>query len=78
LLRVVLTNGGAGEVPALVVDTGRCLPGRGAWLHPDSRCLELAERRRAFSRALQMAGPVDAGAVRAYLAVQGKISGTSA
>jgi len=75
LLRVVPTDGGAGEVPVLVVDTGRCLPGRGAWLHPDPRCLELAERRRVFPRALRLAGPVDTGAVRAYLAVQGEIHG---
>ncbi|WNB84905.1 DUF448 domain-containing protein [Cellulomonas sp. ATA003] len=41
--------------------------GQGAWLHPDRRCLELAERRRAFPRSLRHAGPLDAGAVQDYL-----------
>ena len=61
-----------GKVPVLVVDTGRCLPGRGAWLHPDPACLELAERRRAFPRALRIAAAVDAGAVSTHLAAQGR------
>lgn len=43
------------------------MPGRGAWLHPDPHCLELAARRRAFGRALRHAGTLDtevvAGAV---------------
>jgi uncharacterized protein len=43
------------------------LPGRGAHLHRDLACLELAERRRAFPRALRVPGPVDATAVRAAL-----------
>ena len=55
----------------LVVDAGRCMPGRGAWLHPDPACLELAERRRAFPRALRIAAAVDVGAVRTHLATQG-------
>ena len=41
--------------------------GRGASLHPDLRCLDLAERRRAFPRAFRRAGPLDATAVRDYL-----------
>ena len=42
--------------------TGRILPGRGAWLCRDSAaCVESAQKRRAFERALR--GPVDAGAV---------------
>ncbi|MGH9225859.1 MAG: YlxR family protein [Acidimicrobiales bacterium] len=47
LVRVV-----AGPDGGLVV--GRHLPGRGAWLCQDSpRCVELAGRRKAFSRALR-------------------------
>ena len=65
-MRVVVTRGGS-EEPALVVDTGRRMPGRGAWLHPDRQCLELAERRRAFPRSLRHPGPLDLRAVREYL-----------
>lgn len=42
---------------------GRSRPGRGAWLHPDPRCLAVAVKRRAFGRALR--GPVREGAVDA-------------
>ena len=42
-------------------------PGRGAYLHPTVTCLELAERRRAFPRALRLAGPLDDTQVRAHL-----------
>ncbi|MFI2752729.1 YlxR family protein [Cellulomonas sp. P22] len=66
LLRTVVRTDGTGD-PVLVVDEGRNLPGRGAWLHPDLRCLELAERRRAFPRALRTAGPLDVTAVQAHL-----------
>nr|WP_255502351.1 YlxR family protein [Cellulomonas sp. JH27-2] len=47
----------------LVVDVGRSMPGRGAWLHPDPGCLDLAVRRRAFGRALRHAGPLDTAVV---------------
>jgi predicted RNA-binding protein YlxR (DUF448 family) len=66
LLRVVAATTDVGD-PTLVVDVRRALPGRGAWLHPDPRCLELAERRRAFPRALRLAGPLDTSAVREHL-----------
>jgi len=36
-------------------------------LHLDPECLDLAERRRAFGRALRHAGPVDLTAVRRYV-----------
>ena len=49
----------------LVPDLHKRLPGRGAHLHPDLTCLDLAERRRAFPRALRTPGPLDAGRVRA-------------
>ena len=68
LLRVVAATTDAGDT-AVVVDVRRALPGRGAWLHPDPRCLELAERRRAFPRALRLAGPLDTSAVREHLEV---------
>jgi len=66
LVRVVLADAAAGP-PAVVVDLARRLPGRGAWLHPELRCLDQAERRRAFTRALRAAGSVDLRAVRAQI-----------
>ena len=75
LLRVVLSDVVAGVAPRLVVDAGRRLPGRGAWLHPDPRCLELAERRRAFPRALRIAGPVDTAAVHTWFDAAGQHDG---
>jgi uncharacterized protein len=51
----------------VVPDPSGRRPGRGASLHPDLRCLDLAERRRAFPRAFRVPGPLDATAVRVYL-----------
>jgi uncharacterized protein len=51
----------------LVPDPSRRLPGRGASLHLAPGCLDLAERRRAFARALRVQGPVDTTAVRRYV-----------
>ena len=65
LLRVVAYRDGS-----LVVDVGRRMPGRGAWLHPDPGCLEKAERRRAFGRALRVAGQPDVSAVHRHLEEQ--------
>jgi hypothetical protein len=33
-------------------------------VHPDPRCVDLAEKRRAFPRALRLAGPLDLSPVR--------------
>ena len=65
LLRVVRA-GGEEDGSTVVVDIRRSSPGRGAWLHPDLQCLDLAERRRAFPRALRT-GPLDTTPVRAHL-----------
>jgi len=62
LLRVV-ADGGATAVP----DPRRRAAGRGAWLHPVPDCVDLAERRRAFGRALRVSGPLDPGPVREYV-----------
>ena len=43
------------------------LPGRGAHLHPATRCLELATRRKAFGRALRIEGPLDVTALVAVI-----------
>ena len=55
LLRVTLGEDTSG-VPVVVPDPRGTAPGRGAHLHPTTACLELAERRRAFSRALKYQG----------------------
>ena len=60
-LRVVAAEG------LLVPDPARRLPGRGAHLHRDLACLDLAERRKAFPRALRLPGPLDAAAVLGML-----------
>lgn len=68
LLRVVVgPSEEAGPVVVLVPDPRRRLPGRGAWLHPSTRCLDEAVRRRAFARALHVGAPVDLSAVTAYV-----------
>jgi len=43
------------------------LPGRGAYLHPNLACLDLARRRRAFSRALRTAGSLSSTGLAEYL-----------
>lgn len=40
----------------LVVDLSRTASGRGANIHPDPACWELAVRRRAIGRALRIEG----------------------
>jgi predicted RNA-binding protein YlxR (DUF448 family) len=53
---------GQDELVRLVQDHGRVVParpgapGRGAYLCPEVKCLEAAEKRRAFARAFR--GPV--------------------
>ncbi|WP_430783873.1 YlxR family protein [Actinoplanes sp. G11-F43] len=57
LLRFVAAETG-GDL-RLLPDPARRLPGRGAHLHPDPACFAQAERRRAFGRALRLAGFAD-------------------
>ena len=47
LVRIVARDGRA------VVDAAARLPGRGAWVHPDSACIDNAVKRKAFGRALR-------------------------
>jgi uncharacterized protein len=65
LLRVVAV--GAPLRSEVIPDPRGRMPGRGVYLHPDLGCLDLAERRRAFPRALRLPGPLDTSAVRAYV-----------
>lgn len=68
LLRVVAV--GVGSQAELIPDPDGRLPGRGAYLHPSTGCLDLAQRRRVFSRALRHAGPLDDERVRRWIAEQ--------
>ncbi|TML31992.1 MAG: YlxR family protein [Actinobacteria bacterium] len=69
LLRVVAVPHGVDqsgdELISVEPDPARRRPGRGAHLHPDPACLALAERRRAFGRALRVSGVVDTGPLAA-------------
>ena len=51
LLRVIAGSDAHGR-PVVVPDPDATAPGRGAHLHPDPGCYDLAVRRKAFSRAL--------------------------
>lgn len=66
LIRIVALV--SGSTVLVVPDPRRSAPGRGAHLHPSSACLELAVRRKAFTRALRVDGTIELAAVRAYLA----------
>lgn len=61
LIRVV--RDGERAVP----DPRRSAAGRGAYLHLDPGCLEIAERRRALRRALRTERPIDVALVREFV-----------
>ncbi|MGO1182669.1 MAG: YlxR family protein [Micrococcaceae bacterium] len=63
LMRVVLVE--SADTRSVVLDENRRLPGRGAWLHRDVRCWNLAESRRGFARAFK--GTVDTTGLRERL-----------
>jgi predicted RNA-binding protein YlxR (DUF448 family) len=64
---VVLGRGEDGG-PVVVPDPERRRPGRGAWLHPDVSCLDLAVRRKAFGRALHSSAGPDTTEVAGWVA----------
>ena len=61
LLRLVVAGDG------IVPDPQARQPGRGAYLHPSLACFELAQRRRAFSRALRVPGSLNTAPLASYL-----------
>ncbi|NJP46628.1 YlxR family protein [Actinacidiphila epipremni] len=64
LLRVVMREG------ACVPDHRGTLPGRGAYVHPALACLDLAVRRRAFTRAFKAPAAPDTAALRRFVEQQ--------
>ncbi|MBB4933450.1 hypothetical protein F4561_004270 [Lipingzhangella halophila] len=52
----------------VVPDPARRLPGRGAYLHPNHRCWEQAERRKVWKRAFRSAEGFDTSQVAAHIA----------
>ena len=71
------------ELVRLAVDDGRVVaarpgaPGRGAYVCPDERCLEAAQKKRAFARAFR--GPVTLDpSVREAITRGGKMRSSSA
>ncbi len=53
------------------------MPGRGAWVHETSECVETAIRRRAFVRALRVSGPLDTQTIEKRLNGYGnKVNGS--
>jgi len=63
LLRLVVVDG------CVTADSQGRLPGRGAHLHLDLGCFDLAVRRRAFPRAFRVAGPLDTTVLRSLIPV---------
>ena len=72
LLRVVVDL--SGPQRSVVPDERGNEPGRGAHLHPTPTCLDLADRRRAFPRALRLEGPLDSTAVRTWIEAHWPVS----
>ncbi|MEV6635574.1 YlxR family protein [Actinoplanes sp. NPDC051470] len=75
LLRFVVA--GSGDDLRLEPDPDRRLPGRGAHLHPDPACFALAERRRAFGRALRFTGVADTGPLAEHIRAVFRPSGAA-
>ena len=65
LVRVVLDERRADR--EVVPDPRGRLPGRGAYLHPTPDCLQLALRRRAFTRALRAEPGFSSAPVEEYV-----------
>ena len=69
LLRVTRGTDADGQM-IVTPDPRGTASGRGAYLHPTMACLALAERRRAFGRALRHTeGSLSLSELRGYLAV---------
>ncbi|MFC0676146.1 YlxR family protein [Brachybacterium hainanense] len=65
LLRLVREDPLPGAVPRVRVDPSGSAPGRGAWIHPEAQCLDLAIARGGFARSFRSA--VDTGHLEGHL-----------
>ena len=63
LIRLVAVGG------EIVADPAAREPGRGAYLHRSQDCLNRAQRRQAFRKALRVTGPLADDGLVSYLAV---------
>ncbi len=59
LVRLVREPAPDGTAPRVLPDPTGSAPGRGAWIHPDADCLDLALRRGGLARSFR--GPVQTG-----------------
>jgi predicted RNA-binding protein YlxR (DUF448 family) len=59
LVRIVTEQPLEGDAPRARADPTGSAPGRGAWLHADASCLDLALARGGFARSFR--GVVDTG-----------------
>ncbi|MGW7679936.1 YlxR family protein [Kribbella sp. NPDC054772] len=66
LLRMTVSGG------LVLPDPDRRAPGRGAHLHPATKCFDLAVRRKAFPRAFRLTGPLDVTGLQDYVAQRDK------
>ncbi|MFC3851156.1 YlxR family protein [Corynebacterium hansenii] len=69
LLRMVARRDG--DATRVVPDPRRRMPGRGAWITPTLEAWAVADKRRAFGRALKVSANADANPVREYLETLG-------
>lgn len=68
LLRVVSQASVSGSPGvALQPDPDRREPGRGAYVHPTPGCMQTAEQRKAFGRALRVGSNADAKSVTQWI-----------
>ena len=73
LVRLVRLMSAVADTPgaSIVVDEKRQLPGRGAWLHPQQACLDLAVKRGTIVRGLRMSGNPDLSQIYSSTILEG-------
>ncbi|MFD5867181.1 YlxR family protein [Corynebacterium sp. NPDC060344] len=75
LLRMVARPDG--DATRVIPDPRRRMPGRGAWITPTLDAWAVADKRRAFGRALKVSANADANPVREYLESLGAHAGAA-